>query len=94
MGDEYNVVCATETASGLMIEDCEIYGGILSPGNTTVRRSHTHAGPAVFLRLVPRSRVLAPAPAEPVKPHFIASIGMNRSDRRSTARLCGGTRSC
>ncbi|MDC0747915.1 right-handed parallel beta-helix repeat-containing protein [Polyangium mundeleinium] len=47
VGDEYYVVYATDTASGLTIEDCEIYGGILSPDNTTVRRSHTHAGPGM-----------------------------------------------
>ncbi|UQA57191.1 right-handed parallel beta-helix repeat-containing protein [Polyangium aurulentum] len=47
IGDEYYAVYATETASGLTIEDCEIYSGVLSPDNTTVRRSHTHAGPGM-----------------------------------------------
>ena len=44
VGDQYYAVYATDTADGLTIEDCDIEGGLLLPNNSTVRRSHAHAG--------------------------------------------------
>lgn len=44
LGDEYYAVYASDGASGLTIEDCEIFGGVGFPDNTAVRRSHAHSG--------------------------------------------------
>lgn len=43
VGDQYYALYATETASGLTIEDSEVVGGVLLPDHTTVRRTRAHA---------------------------------------------------
>ncbi|XYI00089.1 right-handed parallel beta-helix repeat-containing protein [Sorangium sp. So ce1128] len=44
IGDQYYAVYATDSASGLTIEDSEVTGGVGFPDHTTVRRTHAHSG--------------------------------------------------